>query len=224
MGLARAGYGHLSLDWLANQTDPVPAFSALVYLVQSAGTHWVFYALHGLLAAAYALSLFLLVGCVLPSRSSVAPMAVAVALTTHIHARWLWNGWIDALPGTFERALTMPGWVSPVLTEGVAEQYILGPGLQPSAFGVRLLVSLVLFALRRELVAVVLAALAAATHPAYLVQAAILVAGFLVALLAEGRRKNALRVSVLALLLLAPLGVFVLSRLGPTGADTLGAA
>jgi hypothetical protein len=52
-GLAHAGFGHLSSDWLAQQTDPVPVFSALVSLVHGLGGHWMFYVLHGLLAAIY---------------------------------------------------------------------------------------------------------------------------------------------------------------------------
>lgn len=221
-GLARAGYGYLSSDWLANQTDPVPVFSALVYLVQRAGARWMFYVLHGLLAATYALSLFLLVRRVLRKRSTVAAMAAAVALITLIHAPWMWTGWVGVPPETVAGVLTVPSLVSSVLTEGVAEQYILGKALQPSAFGVLLLVSLVLFLRRRELAAVVVAVLPAVLHSTYLVQAAILIAGFLVALLLEGRRKTALRASVLALLLLVSLGVAVLWRLGPAGADMAG--
>jgi hypothetical protein len=218
-GLARAGFGHLSSDWLANLTDPVPLFTALVHVVQQAGSHWMFYALHGLLVAAYALSLFLLVGCVLPKRSSVTATVVAIALLTHIHLPWAWDAWVDALPGTFASAWTMSDWLSPVLTHGVAAQYILGPWLQPSAFGVLLLVSLASFVHRREFIAVGFAALAAAIHPTYLIQAVILVVGFVVALLFEGHRKGARRISVLALSLMAPLVLLVLWRMGPAGTN-----
>jgi hypothetical protein len=34
-GLAKAGQNHLSADWLANTTDPVPFFSFLVYAIAS---------------------------------------------------------------------------------------------------------------------------------------------------------------------------------------------
>lgn len=218
-GLARAGYGQLSSDWLANQTDPVPAFSTLVCLVESVGARWAFYALHGLLVAAYALSLFLIVRLLLSKRSSVVPLAAASALLIHIHEPWLWNGWVQRLPGVLSRALTMPDRLSSTLTSGVAGQDVPGVVLLPSAFGVLLLVSLVLFISRRELAAVAVAALAAAIHPTYLLQAAILAAGFVTALLVERRRMRAVRVSVLAFLLLASLGALTLMRLGSSGAD-----
>lgn len=118
----------------------------------------------------------------------------------------------------------MPDWMPSVLTNGVADQQILGHVLQPSAFGVLLLVSLVLFVSRREFAAVASAILAAAIHPTYLFQAAILIVGFVAALLVEKRRTDAIRVSSLAFLLLGSLGAIALMRLGSSGADARAAA
>lgn len=44
-GLARAGYGNLSSDWLANQTDHIPLFSRIVSVVERLDAHGLFYAL-----------------------------------------------------------------------------------------------------------------------------------------------------------------------------------
>jgi di/tricarboxylate transporter len=44
-GIADSGFGFLSGDWLANQTDPVPVFSALVRLIETHGSAWNFYVL-----------------------------------------------------------------------------------------------------------------------------------------------------------------------------------
>ncbi len=56
-GLAHVGYGYLKSDWLAQQTDIVPAFSMLVSLVHSVGSHWIFYLLYFALSTVYALSI-----------------------------------------------------------------------------------------------------------------------------------------------------------------------
>ncbi len=57
-GLARAGYGDLGRDWLANTADPTPVFSAFVELAERGGGEWPFQvAFFGLLVV-YFLSLW----------------------------------------------------------------------------------------------------------------------------------------------------------------------
>lgn len=223
-GLARAGYGFLSSDWLASQTDPVPVFSAIVSTIHRFDVHWIFYLLHGCLSAVYAWSLVTIVRYVLRGRSSPAAIAVAVVILTHVHAGWVWDGWVGFLPESLERVLRMPLWVTPVLTKGVAQQYVLGPILQPSAFGVLLLASVALFTRKRELLAILCAAAAAAIHATYLLQAGILCGGFLVALILARRPRDAMRLGLVALAVLIPIAAFALVRLGPSDIDTLEAA
>ena len=62
---------------------------------------------------------------------------------------------------------------------GVANQYLLGTGLQPSAFGSLLLTSLAAFANGRTLLAGALAGLACAFHATYLLPVVSLVVGYL---------------------------------------------
>src|SRR4051794_28858802 len=56
-GLAQAGEGVLSEDWLANTLDPTPLFSGLVALTARFLSPWAFHLYHGLLLAAYAAAL-----------------------------------------------------------------------------------------------------------------------------------------------------------------------
>src|SRR5947209_4063362 len=73
------------------------------------------------------------------------------------------------------------------LQAGVAGQYVLGGMLQPSVFGVLLVVAVCLFARDRPASAVVCVALAVAVHSTYLLPAGLLTLGFLAALVREGR-------------------------------------
>ena len=99
---------------------------------------------------------------------------------------------------------------------GVAGQYILGPVLQPSAFGVLLVAAVYLFVQDRVFLAAGAAALAATAHCTYLLPAALLFAGFQAALLFEKRTRLALAVGGVALLLVLPITAYVLVNFGPT--------
>ena len=110
------------------------------------------------------------------------------------------------------------------LQAGVAGQYVLGPVLQPSAFGVLLVVAVCLFARGRPFVAVLCAVAAAVVHTTYLLPAALLTLGFLASLWAEGRPRRGFAVAALALILALPLVVVVASTFGPTSPTTFAEA
>jgi len=102
---------------------------------------------------------------------------------------------------------------------GVAAQYALGPFFQPSALGAFLVVAVALFARDRPILAVGAIGLAATVHSTYLLVGGLLTAGFLAALLAEGRARQALAVGALALALVLPVTVYVLVTFGPTTSE-----
>lgn len=206
-GLAHAGVGLLREDWLANTLDPTPVFSTLVTLtvrfLHPAAFHLYYALLLGIYAAAM-LGLFVTLakdsGVYLRRR----PVFGALLLTTHA-----------ALPRWCSYRLLGQDYPW-FLQAGVAGQYVLGPVLQPSAFGVLLVVAVCLFARGRPFVAVLCAVLAAALHTTYLLPAALLTLGFLASLCAEGRPRRGFAVAALALVLALPLVVFVLCSFGPT--------
>jgi hypothetical protein len=94
------------------------------------------------------------------------------------------------------------------LQAGLAAQYLLGPGLQPSAFGVLLILSLAAYANGRPVLAGGLAAIAAVMHSTYLLPAGLLVVGYIVALLREGQRARAVAAGGLALAVVLPAIVY----------------
>ena len=219
-GLADAGFGYLSSDRLANQTDHIPVFSGLVSLIHRLGINWAFYLLHGCLASLYAWSLFAFVKHTNSVRSSFIAPAIAFAILTFFHASWMVDRLGDLVPGLGQlpsmfRSLTENS------TSGMAGQYILGPYLQPSAFGVFLLASIAFFLNKREYLAAVCAVLAATMHPTYILHAAVLTTAYLLILVVEKRARKAVFVAVLTLALVLPTVTYVTTFFGATDSATL---
>ncbi len=208
IGLARAGYGYLSSDWLSQQTDIVPAFSAMVSLVHSLGSHWMFYALHGVITTLYALSLFTMT--VRSSGSAWRPLQAAVffALLTLVHSAWILNPFFNLLP-RLSPVIVFIRQFADSSTNGLAGQYILGRMLQPSAFGMLFLTSLALFIHGKEYVATLCVVVAAMIHTSLILHAGILIADYMTVLMSEKRVGRAVKIGTLALALILPIVLYV---------------
>src|SRR5436305_115065 len=103
---------------------------------------------------------------------------------------------------------------------GVAAQYITGPGLQPSAFGVLLLTSMAAFARGRLVLAAFFAAGTCVLHATYLLPAALLPLTYMLVLPRGGRRWAALLLGAGTLLAVSPVVYFGLTQFGPTTPET----
>jgi hypothetical protein len=139
---------------------------------------------------------------------------VFVALFVAAHAalpRWLSYRWLGHDYPWFFQA-------------GVAGQYVLGATLQPSAFGVLLVVAVCLFVRGRPYLAGACVAVAATAHATYLLPGAMLTLGFLTALLREGRRKEALALGAFTLVLVLPITVYTLLAFRPSSPETFARA
>ena len=102
---------------------------------------------------------------------------------------------------------------------GVANQYLLGAGLQPSVFGVFLVLSIHAFLKGRPLLAVTCSSLAAVMHSTYLLSAAFLTLAYLFFLLRTERLRWVVLVGLWALLLVTPALVYNLGTFA-TSPDT----
>jgi hypothetical protein len=210
-GLAHAGYGYLSADWLANQTDLVPAFSSIVSLVHIHGSHWMFYLLLFGLAAVYAGSLSAIAARRYVTAWSTQQMAVFIALLVLLHCAWLLTPLAKFIPGLWRIAPLFQKFAA-LATNGVASQHILGRYLQPSAFGVLLLTSLALFIYGKEHIAVLCAVVAATIHTSLILHAGILVVAYMTVLISEKRVWRAAKIGALALVLILPIVLYVGNR------------
>ena len=131
-GLAQAGYGHLDHDWLANTKDPTPAFSFLVKWLYKFG------GLFAIQAAYFVLLMYFGAMWRLITSFASPPVVPFAAIFTAAHAA------IFRLMSVQISGVDYPWYFQ----AGLAGQYLLGPGLQPSAFGVLLIGSLAEFVRR----------------------------------------------------------------------------
>jgi hypothetical protein len=206
-GLADAGVGHLHDDWLAQTRDPTPAFSAMVSLTVRVLPPFVFHVYYALLFGAYAAAMFALFVYVAGPNASRWPLFVMLFLAAHSAlARW----------GSYRLLGSDYPWF---LQAGVAGQYILGAMLQPSAFGVLLVVAVAFFVHDRPWAAAVCIAVTGTMHPSYLLPGALLTLGFLTALCKEGRTRTAFGVGTLTLVLVLPITLHSALTFRPTSPE-----
>src|SRR5262245_17487293 len=157
-GLAAGGHGHLGRDWLAKTRDPTPVFSGLVANGYRYLGEWSFQAAYFVLLMGYFMSARWLVGALPGVPDSRAFRLAFAALFTAAHAAILRVVSVELTGVDYP-------WY---LQCGVANQYLLGTGLQPSAFGVLLLAALAAFANGAPVIAAALAGVACAFHSTYL--------------------------------------------------------
>ena len=104
-----------------------------------------------------------------------------------------------------------------VLEDGFADQRLLGPVLQPSAFGVFLIFSVFLFLKGKPVLAVLFAALAATIHPTYLLSAAALTLAYMVISYREEHNlRKSFLLGAIAILAVSPILVYVYSSFANT--------
>jgi hypothetical protein len=200
---AIAGRGDLANDWLANTTDPTPAFTHLTALVLRHVGEWPLQVvLFGLIASYY-----------LAIRRIVLNLNRMPA-----DGEWLFAGLFTlshcaVLRYASDRFLGADyPWF---LQCGLANQYLLGPGLQPSVFGVLLLWAVAYYSGGRVLLAGALAGLVNCVHATYLLPAALLVLGMMAAEFEAGRRSKALALGLLALAGALPALLYALTAFAP---------
>jgi hypothetical protein len=169
-GFAQAGVGNLADDWLANSLDPTPLFSLLVRWVYQI-TQWepIFYLIYAILMWIYFYSIVGIVGQTLPVYASIKKWKstrylVFLALFLTIHSAAL----------RYALSLGLGDNWTFLFEDGVADQRMLGLVLQPSTFGVFLLLSIYLFLKRQPYWAMLSHVFAASMHPTYLLSAGVL--------------------------------------------------
>jgi hypothetical protein len=218
-GLAAAGRGDLAHDWLANTLDSTPVFSVGIAWIYSHVGEWGFYAAYAILQGVYFVSLVALIDATLglprgrPARFVLLALLVAIGGCA---ARWA-SVYISGtlVPMYLHRQNDLVD-VPRYLQQGLASQYLLAQGLQPSAFGVLLLASMACFARGRPIVAALLGAAGCAVHATYLLPAAMLTAMYMLVLVRNGRWLMALLVGAITLLAVTPLVLNIHAEFAPT--------
>lgn len=213
-GLAEAGFGFLNRDWLANTVDPTPLFSALVAVTSHYGHQGLFYFYYLLIFGCYLHALAGIYAFLSGKQATGRTRLAFLTLMVLLHSALL--RWSSAqlfgvdYPWYFQA--------------GVANQYTLGAGLQPSVFGVFLVLSVSSFLHDRPYQSAIWVALAGVLHATYLLSAAFLTLSYLYLLFLEGRRRDALLVAGLALFVVSPVMVYNLMTFAPSSPQTFAEA
>lgn len=207
-GFAVAGVGHLRYDWLAGTADPTPVFTALVAVGYGALGPAFLHGAYFLLVMGYFLAARAVAVAVVPTADTRPARLAFAALFTAAHA---------AVPRLLSVRLTGTDYPW-FLQTGLANQYLLGPGLQPSAFGVLLFAALAVFARGRPVLSGLLTAGAGVVHATYLLPGALLTVGVMAWLVTHGERRRAAAVGVVALVGVLPAVAYSAWAFAPTSA------
>jgi hypothetical protein len=210
-GLANAGYGFLSRDWLAGTADPTPVFSLLAEI-----TYRIFhseapaYLYYGLILGVYLYAMYGIADILFGLRQSTVRSLVFIAAFLALHStvfRFLlsriWDG---------EAAYLFEG--------GVAQQQVLGQVFQPSVFGVFLLLSILFFLRDKKILTILTLAVAVSFHSTYLLAGALLTLGYISAIGWEKRDwKIALGFGFWTLLAITPILAYDIATFGPSSPE-----
>ncbi len=209
-GLAQAGHGLLAEDWLANTTDPTPVFTWLVVVTTRYLPQAAYYLYYFLLFAVYFYSLRHIANRLFDIDRSRTTRWIFIALIFVSHSA--------ALHALLGRGIG--GDWTYLFDGGLAGQRLLGTVLQPSSFGVFLLLSVQQFLKGHPYRAVMAAAVAATFHPTYLLSAAVLTLAYIVLeLRAHKSYRQLLQIGALALVLVLPILTYSVDSFLPTAAD-----
>ena len=201
-GLAQAGLGNLSRDWLATRQESMPVFSWLVYITYTIFHSKVpFYFYYALLMGLYLFSMYGIMDRVFDLRKSKTRTLLFLALFLLAHSA--------ALRFVFSRLVSTDSTF--LLEGGVAGQRILGQVFQPSTFGVLLVLSIYLFMRQKPFWSLVPIAVAIYFHPVYLLGGALLTIAYMWIIFRNGRNwKQALLLGTVSLLLVSPALIYTI--------------
>ncbi len=207
-GLARAGYGYLSHDWLANTVDALPLFSALVYwTVRLFRSEVFFYLYYVVLLGVYLFSMVGIMDRVFALKKDKTRRLIFITLFLAVHS------------AAFHFILSRgTGTETPFLLEGgVAGQRLLGQVFQPGVFGVFLVLSIYIFLKERPFLALLPMAAATYFHPVYLLSAGLLTLAYIGILYAQKRTiRQPIFLGLTALLLVLPALAYMTYIFWPT--------
>lgn len=215
-GIALAEGGPLQRDWLVDSANHIPAFTSIVY----GGIRWMpaesFYLIHGLVVAVYAYCLLWLIARVFRLSPSNAAVPLALVLLTAAHSEIIHQSLGRTGPAGMTSLATLLR-----ITDGVARQGLLRHYLQPSTFGVLLIVSICLFVSGRSRSATVVGAITPWFHTVYFLPALVLTMVYVAVEWCRGLRRRSLYIAIMAFFLALPPLIYVWWEFGSASVDEL---
>jgi hypothetical protein len=212
-GLAKAGYGFLDKDWLANTINPFPVFSFLIFITYSFLHEYFFYLYYIIVAAVLIYSLIMINSDLFDFKNTKYKKILFFTLITLLYS----SIFRSITHHLFDFNVT-----GLILEEGVAGQYILGYIFQPCTLGVFIILSIYLFLNKKPFIATFLLCLTATFHSIYIFSAGILILTYMIYILVnEANFKKAFFIGLFASLLIIPVIFYDFLYLGPTSPELM---
>ncbi len=209
-GFAKAGFGFLQNDWLANVTDSTPVFSWLSQLTYTFLDVRFFYIYYFVLFGIYLYSIVGIASLLFGIRRSKIKYFLFLTFIFFIHS--------TALRSALAYYVSLD-WEY-LLEAGVAGQRLLGTVLQPSCFGVFVLLSIEQFLRGKPFRAIIASTIAATVHPTYLLSAAVITASFVLLTYYEERQgRRPFFLATVALVLIFPTLSYAYTSFVPISSD-----
>ena len=187
----------LGTDWFISTRTPFPVFNWLVEITGE--QHWLFQLYFALLGTLFCMSILSLLRRHVVPHSSTAAVGAFGGVLILMGSNWASRILFDFI------GVSPSFW----LMNGLAGQYVLGSVLQPSMFGVLLLVSIERFTAGRTYAAVIWLCVATWFHPTYLLAGAVLCLSYMHLTYArQGHFRPPAKLGDLALILTLPIVVF----------------
>ena len=203
-GLADGGMGLLDQDWLSQTTDPYPVFSFIVKMTYRYLHESVFHFYYFILLGVYLYGILGIASHIYNINISITKFIVYFAAVNLLHSTF------------FDRLITDD------FTYGLAGQYLLGPMLQPSVFGVFMVLSICTFLRGKPFLAVLFTGIAVTFHPSLILCAAILTLTYMIIMLKDGKDiKKVLLVGITSLLTVLPVLFYTCYFFHPDSPETL---
>lgn len=204
-GLAKAGFGYLNKDWLANTFDPLPAFTFLVQITYTYFHENFFYFYYILIFGIYVYSMLGIASVIFKINTSRLKLLIYFLVLLTIHCLQI-------------RIFDFKTHVH--LHYGLAEQYILGGYFQPCTFGVLIIFSIYAFLRKKPFLAISALGVAATFHPTYLPSAALLTLAYTIATYKnENNLKKSLLIAVVSFIFVLPVVSYMTITFKPTSPE-----
>ncbi len=212
--LAELGTGNLQQDWLANTIDPTPVFSFLMKMSWQISGTWGQQLIFFVAQMGYFLAIWSILQSLKLLPKSHTGRLLFAGLFIASHAAIFRYG-SDRLLGADYF------WF---FQTGLANQYLLGAGLQPSVSGVLILVAIAFLCKGQPVWACTIAAGTNILHATYLLPTGVLVFGVIVQQLGNRNWRLGFVCAIVGLAIALPIVWFNATRFAPTDSETFAKA
>ncbi len=174
----------LQNDWIANQTDHIPVFTYINYILIKLFSVKILYFVHFILLSLCVLSLFLISKSIFPE----------------LEKSYLILVWFTFFLFIFHENSFF---------SGVAGQSIIDAGYQPASYGVLFFLGIYFFLINKNFLSILLICISASFHPTYILHSGFLVLGFSMYFFLFKKYTDLLKILIYFSFLILPITIFV---------------